>query len=246
MKVIVLLRAVHEGPNSTRVLPVLSPCDRAALDTALDLGADNEVLALTIGPASDEVVLRLALKAGAQRGLRIYDPLLARANLATLGAFIATFLGREEYDLVLAGQHSLDWASGATGPTVAHFLQIPHVTSITAVRASSGELEVDQLREQGVLSLALPTPSLITIAAGPPRRRAAASDQGSSEDPATASNHPMEDALESHSPADFNLTLPQILEDPPFSLEQTTPLPAVEFLDASSLISELKRVGLLP
>ncbi len=235
MKIIVLLRAVHAGPHSDQALPTMSPCDSAALETALTLGEKPEVTALCVGSAPDNAVLQLALDTGATRALRIFDPRIKRCTVDTLGALIAMYVRHLSYDLVLAGQHSLDWGSGATGPTVAHYLQVPHLTSVISARIRGEEIEVDQLREDGILSLVMPTPSLIAVAAVPRLHHCDAADQVTSE--AT---------IEELGPSDHDLTLPQVHEEPEISLEHTQPLPAVEFLDASSLLAELTKVGLLP
>jgi len=169
MKIIVLVRSPRAAPESDETLPGLSPGDRAALATGLALREEgDEVIAMAAGPPADDQALQLALRAGAGQALRIIDPAVREADLRTLATVLAGGLRKTGFDLILAGQRSADWASGGTGPAVAHMLRIPHVTSVTRVeRAADGELQLTQRRERTSLHLVLRPPVLIAVTHGP-------------------------------------------------------------------------------
>jgi electron transfer flavoprotein beta subunit len=160
MNALVLLRSVHRSPGADETLPGLGPCDRAALHTALELAGDDEVTAVTAGPSADEECLRCALALGASRAVRLWDAFLDSDDLHALAAVLAAGVQRLPFDVVLAGHRSADWASGATGPAIAHILGVPHVTAVVAARRRDGVLEVDQLRDEGILALDVEPPAL--------------------------------------------------------------------------------------
>ena len=129
MNILVLLRASHAPPPSTEALPWLGPCDEAALSTALALATpDDTLVAVTAGPAADDVCLEAALRGGAPRAVRFWDRSIDLGDLRTLCGLLAGGIVALGFDLVLTGQRSADWGSGAVGPALAHFLGVPHVT----------------------------------------------------------------------------------------------------------------------
>jgi electron transfer flavoprotein alpha/beta subunit len=68
---------------------------------------------------------------------------------------------------VITGQRSADWGTGAFGPALAHFLGMPHVSSVVSVTARESELAVEHLREGEVVSLSVRPPALLAVARGP-------------------------------------------------------------------------------
>ena len=168
MRIIVLLRPPHKDPFSEEVLHGLSPGDRAALHTALHLADScSSVVALTVGPPADEVGLGLALQAGAHRAIRIWAPSIDSQDPLSISSALAAGIKQLGFDVVLAGHRSSDWGTGITGPAVAHFLGVPHVTSVTRVQREESSLLLEHLREDEIISLALKLPALITLSAAP-------------------------------------------------------------------------------
>jgi electron transfer flavoprotein alpha/beta subunit len=170
MKIVVLLRATHVDPTSESSLPWLGPCDRAALATGLALkGPEDSLVAVTAGPPPDDVCLEAALRAGAPRAVRLWEAAVSEADLRTLCGLLGAGLFRLNYDLVLTGQRSADWGTGALGPALAHFLGVPHVTSVIGAEASAGGLKVEHLRDDEIVSLSVQLPALLAVAEGPAR-----------------------------------------------------------------------------
>jgi electron transfer flavoprotein beta subunit len=233
VRIVVLLRAVHKAPDSEEVLPGLSPCDQAALRTALDLDSGSTVTALTIGPPPDELVLRQALQAGAGRAVRLADPAVDGRDLLALSTVIAAATQKIGFDVILAGHRSADWGTGAVGPVVAHLLAVPHITSVVGLRAEETTLKVDQLRGEEILSLALPLPAVLGVWAAPIR-----AFEQRAEIP----------AVESWSLADVQLGLNLDLAQRTSSREGTAPAPARQQQrppSARALLLQLKNSGLI-
>jgi electron transfer flavoprotein alpha/beta subunit len=130
------------------------------------------VIGLTAGPQGDEACLLAAQELGVAKVVRLWDAFIDSQDQHALAAVIAAGVQRLGPDLVLAGHRSADWGTGATGPGVAHILNLPQVTAIVAVRRgvdrSDGPvLEADQLRGAELVNLEIELPALLAVAAGP-------------------------------------------------------------------------------
>lgn len=171
MKIIVLIKNTRQDPESSDILTGLDPGDRAALHTALALANqadDITVSALTAGPKEDEAALCTALKAGADRGIRLFDPSLKSGDIRTIAALLAAGIRHLDFDLVIAGNRSSEWGTGALGPAVAHFLGIPHLSSIIAVDREGDVMLLEHRRDGGeVFTCKVPVPLMVMISAGP-------------------------------------------------------------------------------
>jgi electron transfer flavoprotein beta subunit len=184
MKLVVLLRSPRVAVDSKEIMPVLAPADRAALNTALGLvGAYEEasIVAVSAGPSSHNVALQAALDAGADRALRIIDPIISDSDLRTTASVLSAGIHQIGFDLVLAGSRSADWSTGATGPAVAHLLGVPHVTSVISAERQEDRVRISHRRGHRSYDLLLSLPALITIAAGPSRELPGASPEGARE-----------------------------------------------------------------
>ena len=61
---------------------IFNPCDRIALDVALEMKGQSggEIVAISMGPPQADEVLREALARGADRAVLLSDPALFRKN----------------------------------------------------------------------------------------------------------------------------------------------------------------------
>ena len=124
-----------DAPDDDRFAGV-SPADQAALETALVLGAarNEDVVAVTVGPAGAEAALRNALACGAARAVRIElggltEPDLADSrDVAAALTHVATGAS-----MVLCGDYSLDRGSGSVPAFVAHRLGAAQALGLVTV-----------------------------------------------------------------------------------------------------------------
>lgn len=133
------------GIDERRLLHVLDPGAESALTVALSLTDAPEIAVYTVGPASADPALRLALALGIENVLRIdaeprpalTAPLLAKA-IAADGPF----------DLVLCGARSSDRGSGEIPALLGDVLGLPVATDVNRLtRDASGfscERELDR------------------------------------------------------------------------------------------------------
>lgn len=178
MKAIVLVKQVpdlrHGGvgvrPDGTidraAAPPVTNPTDLHALEAAVQLA--DEVVALSMGPATAEATLRDALAAGAHRATLLCDHAFAGSDTwATANALAAAVLHDGGADLVLCGSSAIDGETGQVGPSVAQRLGWTQVTMCEAV-AREGDGDGDtivarRIVEGGYEQLRVPLPAVVSI-----------------------------------------------------------------------------------
>ena len=189
VRVVVLLRATRAAPaaGTTGPTPVqrlarrseesasmledlLGPCDEAALTTALALRgeASNPVQVTTVSASGvrDDAALIHSLARGADRALAVVDPALTVVDYHGVARVLAAAVKHAGFDLVLAGQTSLDEVQSVVGPAVAELLGIWHLSDMyqltadpqvpTAVRGERRELDL-------VRTLRIPLPALVAV-----------------------------------------------------------------------------------
>lgn len=150
---IVFLKQV---PKSTRVeidpatktlkrssaLSQTNPDDLYALQLALDLKKKNgaEVVAVSMGPLSAELVLREALQRGADRAILLSSPSFAGSDTwCTSVALAAAVRKIGNYDLLLFGRMAIDGDTAQVGPEVAGQLDIPQITYLVKIEQLAHE-----------------------------------------------------------------------------------------------------------
>jgi electron transfer flavoprotein beta subunit len=110
-----------------------SPADLAALEWALRLGETRSqpVVAVTVGPAAADAMLRDAIAVGATRAVRVGDR--GGESSETVARAIAAVARRERATSVLAGDWSLDRGSGSVPPLIADELDWPMACGLVSL-----------------------------------------------------------------------------------------------------------------
>src|SRR3954451_7306524 len=149
MKICVLVKEVPDAAVEKRIDPStgrldrsgeknLNPFDTHAIEAAMQLKesgalAVDEVVAITMGPASAERALRKAISLGADRSVQLTDDALAGSDVNGTGYALARTLERESPDLVLLGQQSDDGECYTIGAVVADHLRMPSLTQVIKI-----------------------------------------------------------------------------------------------------------------
>lgn len=168
MKTAALLKRVDLRPTVDPLTGEMSPdphggisaADRCALELALRAGDD--VLAVTAGPPSSEVVLREALEWGATAAVRVDLP--AAAPSAAVGAALAQVLADRAW--VFAGDWSLDRGSGSVPAFVAAELGIAQALGCTSVEIGEVLSLVRRLDRGRRETLTCTAPAVVSVEAG--------------------------------------------------------------------------------
>jgi electron transfer flavoprotein beta subunit len=154
----------------------LNEWDGYSVEAALALveaeGA-GEVVVATVGDEHAEAGLRAYLAMGADRAVRIWDPVLRDADALAVAAVLAALAARERPELILCGAQSSDAASAATGIALAGLLDLAHVAVVGAIERDGERLTVERELDGGAVEvLGLSLPALLTVQTGAnePRR----------------------------------------------------------------------------
>jgi electron transfer flavoprotein beta subunit len=153
----------------------------AALEHGLRLAEElnGRVLALTVGPAAAEDILRTALASGAHEAIRVHrDDHLEPGSLAHNGAdtarAIASALRQRSPDLVLCGDRSADGGTGTTPAFLAARLAAAQALGVVKLEFDGQSLLAHRRLDGGSREvLRLPRPAVVSVeAAGVRLRRA--------------------------------------------------------------------------
>jgi electron transfer flavoprotein beta subunit len=128
-----------------------------------------EIVALSVGPAEVDEILRKCLAKGADRAVRIWDAAIEGSDPIAIARVLAAASRREAPDMVFAGVQSSDQAFASTGIATAAFLDWPHAAVVSSLSYTPGAKTAVFRRELegGVLhEVEIQCPSVLTIQLG--------------------------------------------------------------------------------
>lgn len=175
MKVLVAVKRVVDHNVRVRALPDgsgvdiasaktgMNPFDENAVEEALRLkeaGLASEVVAVSIGPAATQDVLRHALAMGVDRVIHVQgDAPLEQRGVARV---LREIVRREAPQLVLLGKQAIDADAGQTGQMLAGLLDWPQGSFVSALKVVDGQAEIVREVDGGTESRTLHLPAVLT------------------------------------------------------------------------------------
>ncbi|WP_428908234.1 electron transfer flavoprotein subunit beta/FixA family protein [Niallia sp. Krafla_26] len=139
---------------------IINPYDEYAIEEAIKLreAHGGEVTVLTVGVQESEKQLRTALAIGADKAVLVDIEELDEVDANSISIILATYLSKQEPDIILSGNVAVDGGSGQVGPQVAERLGIPQVTTITKLDIKEGVATVvrDVEGDQEIIKVSLP------------------------------------------------------------------------------------------
>jgi electron transfer flavoprotein beta subunit len=146
----------------------LNPFDTHAIEAAMQLREGgkvevDEIVAVTMGPASAERALRKAVSLGADRAVQLTDDALAGSDVNGTGYALGKALAAEQPDLVLLGQQSDDGECYTIGAVVADHLQMPSLTQVINIDVHEGKLRCERQAEYGYDTVLVELPAVISV-----------------------------------------------------------------------------------
>ena len=179
MKICVLVKEVPDAAVQKRIDPAtgrmdrsgeknLNPYDTHAIEAAMQVreggaGEVEEIVAVTMGPASAVRALHKAVSLGADRSIHLSDDALAGSDVAATGYALARTLEREQPDLVLLGQQSDDGECYTIGAVVADHLKMPSLTQVIKIEVGDGKLTCERQAEYGYDTVEVDLPAVISV-----------------------------------------------------------------------------------
>jgi electron transfer flavoprotein beta subunit len=177
MRILTLVRQVLDAEESVRIKDgavdldgrklVIDTMDEYGLEQALrirEAGTETEVIAVAIGPAKVQDVLRTALAMGADRAIHVETD--TKLDVIAVSKVMATLAKEETADLLLCGGQQADWDSHALGAAIAERLQWPQATWTNALEVKDDQLSGKHDVDEGSETFTLPLPAVITTQQG--------------------------------------------------------------------------------
>ena len=161
--------AVNEDGTLNRAsMPVITnPDDKNAAEAALKLkdAYGCPVIAVTMGPAAAESMLRELLAMGVDEAYLVSDRMFGGSDTFATSQVIAAALhhiGIEPDDIVLCGRQAIDGDTAQVGPQIAEKLDLPQITYAGEITFENGTVRVQRMLEDGYMTIETRTPCLIT------------------------------------------------------------------------------------
>ncbi len=141
----------------------INPFDENAVEEALRLkekGLASEVVAVSIGTAASQDVLRHALAMGADRAILVEsEDKMQSLHVAKLLQAVAL---REQPALIILGKQAIDDDAGQTGQMLAALLGCGQGTFASALAVDAGHVTVTREVDGGTETLVLGLPAVVT------------------------------------------------------------------------------------
>lgn len=145
---------------------VINPYDEYAVEEAIKLkeAGGGNVTVICVGPDRAEETVRKALAMGADDAVLIEPP--ADADEFVISELLAAACRQREFDLILAGNLSVDTGAGQVAIRVAELLGIPHVGTIVKLDVNGDEATVERDAEGDTEIVQVKLPALFTAQQG--------------------------------------------------------------------------------
>jgi electron transfer flavoprotein beta subunit len=143
---------------------VLDEIAERSIELALSLaGEEDEVVLVSMTPASAVSSLRKGLAMGADRAVQIVDEALIGADLALTARVLAAALRRLECELIVTGNQSTDGGGGVLPAMLAEILNLPELTQLTSVQLAEGKITGIRAEDAGNREVSADLPAVISI-----------------------------------------------------------------------------------
>ncbi|MDB5085350.1 MAG: Electron transfer flavoprotein alpha/beta-subunit [Bacilli bacterium] len=146
---------------------ILNPYDEYAVEEAI-LWRDKlggQVTVISLGADQVEETLRKALAMGADEAILLNDPVFF-GDEYTVSRALAAACEKVGFDVILAGNQTIDFASGQVAIRVAELLDIPHIASVTKFVIDGQKIVCERDAEGDVESVETRWPALCTAQQG--------------------------------------------------------------------------------
>jgi electron transfer flavoprotein beta subunit len=147
---------------------ILDDGDRYGVEMGLQLSQRSEgtVTVVSMGPAGNGQGIRQALAMGADKAILVEDDSLRGSDALATARTLAAAIGKEGYDLVIAGTESTDGYSGVVPQMIAELLAVPALTYATLVETGDGSIRIHRQTAGGYDVVECALPAVVTVTAG--------------------------------------------------------------------------------
>ena len=153
----------------------INPFDLLGINMAVDLkaGAEDSVIALSMGPPNAAEGLTQCYALGADRGILLSDRALAGSDTLATAQALALALQRESPDLIVCGRNSSDAETGQVGPEVAELMGLPHISNVRKldVDRAANRIVAERATDEGYQVIECPLPAVVCVTEGAGQER---------------------------------------------------------------------------
>ncbi|KAJ3041135.1 hypothetical protein HDV00_009849 [Rhizophlyctis rosea] len=143
----------------------MNPFDEIAVEEAVRLKEKkhvSEIVALSIGPAKSQDVLRTALAMGADRAVHVEVKDGDEVQPLQVAKLIKAVAEKEKPNLVLLGKQAIDDDASQTGQMLAGLLNWPQATFASKIEVAGEKVTVTREIDGGLETVSAPLPAVIT------------------------------------------------------------------------------------
>ncbi len=171
---VIKVKGDGSGIETAGVKLVCDPFDEFGVELAIQTrekrGDVEDIAVMCLGGDKAADAIRTALAMGADRAIHINDAAFESMNEMFAAKVMAEAIKKDEtkYDLIVCGKYNIDLDSGAVGPALAEFLDLPHVGAVTGLEFSEdGSSFTARRRIEGAEEVVIcALPALLTIEKG--------------------------------------------------------------------------------
>jgi electron transfer flavoprotein beta subunit len=161
--VAVRVKADRSGVDLANVKMSINPFDEIAVEEAVrqkEKGKVTEIVAVTIGPAASQEILRTALAMGADRAILVrHDSEIEPLAVAKI---LAAICGQEHPALIILGKQAIDDDCNQVGQMLAALLGWPQGTFAAQLDIQQDKVAVTREVDGGLQTVELKLPAVIT------------------------------------------------------------------------------------
>ena len=157
------VKADNSGVETANVKFSANPFDEIAVEEAVRLkegGVVTEIIAVSIGPAQAQEVLRAALALGADRAILVQTD--DEVQPLAVAKILKALCEREAPQLAILGKQAIDDDSNQTGQALAALLGWPQGTFASKLVVKDGRAEVTREIDGGLETVSLALPAVVT------------------------------------------------------------------------------------
>lgn len=159
----VMPKSDGSGPDIAHARMAMNPFDEIAMDEAArakERGDISEIVAVSIGGAPCDEILRACYAMGADKAIRIDK----EDNCAPLDAarILAALYAQEKPDLVIMGKQAIDDDCNQTGQMLAALLNLPQATFCSELAFENGAVSCAREVDEGIARIRCALPAVVT------------------------------------------------------------------------------------
>ena len=176
MNIVVLVKMVPDTESRLEIIDgkvnesgfkyMVNPYDEFAVEQAVQfkeaVGGKVTLISLFSNNASIDTDLRKMMAIGADETIVLRQQEYKGNKPSSNARILSETVKELGADLIMCGVQGIDYYQAATGPMLAHFLGVPHVSGVTNLELNGDKLTASRQIEGGLQIIETPTPVLIT------------------------------------------------------------------------------------